>query len=121
MTPQATILADLVHCTGLTKIITRASVSRVPTDPPLPEWVPPRRRALGRHIARQRHAAGLTVDAVAEASGLNRKTVMAAENAQDVPSLTTLLLIADALGLTVAELLDDSPAAATGDAGGGAV
>jgi hypothetical protein len=34
---------------------------RVPTDPPLPEWVLPRRQQLGRHIARQRHAAGLTV------------------------------------------------------------
>ncbi|MFI0897768.1 helix-turn-helix domain-containing protein [Streptomyces sp. NPDC020983] len=90
----------------------------MPTDPPLPDWVVPRRQALGRHIARQRHARGRTVDDVAEASGLNRKTVMAAENAQDVPSLVTLLLIADALGISVSELLDDGPAAATGEADG---
>lgn len=87
----------------------------------MPDWVLPRRQALGRHIARQRHAAGLVVDDIAERTGLNRKTVIHTENATVVPSLATLLLIADALGVTVAELLDDSPAAATGDADGGAV
>src|SRR5258707_3036428 len=83
----------------------------VPTDPPLPDWVGPRRRDLGRHIARQRYARHLTVDDVAESTGLNRKTVIHAENATAVPSLVTLLLIADALGVTVGELLtDDGPA-----------
>jgi DNA-binding XRE family transcriptional regulator len=94
---------------------------RVPTDPPLPEWVLPRRQQLGRHIARQRHAAGLTVDAVAERTGLNRKTVMHIESARRNPTLATLLLIADALGTSVGRmlLLDDGPAADTGAAGGG--
>lgn len=91
----------------------------MPTDPPLPDWVDPRRQALGRHIARQRYAAGLTVDDVAEATGLNRKTVMHLEHATTVPSLVTLLLVADALGVTVAALLDDGPAAGTGASGGG--
>jgi DNA-binding XRE family transcriptional regulator len=93
---------------------------RVPTDPPLPEWVLPRRQQLGRHIARQRHAAGLTVDVVAERTGLNRKTVMHIESARRNPTLTTLLLVADALGITVAHLLDDGPAAGAGEPGGGA-
>lgn len=92
----------------------------VPTDPPLPEWVLPRRQALGRHIARQRHARGLVVDDVAERTGLNRKTVMHIESARRNPTLATLLLIADALGVTVSELLDDGPAAATGGVGDGA-
>lgn len=92
----------------------------MPTDPPLPEWVGPRRQALGRHIARQRYARGLTVDAVAEASGLNRKTVMHVESATVVPSVVTLMLIADALGVSLSELTDYSPAAATGGADGGA-
>lgn len=92
----------------------------VPTDPPTPEWVLPRRQALGRHIARQRHAAGLTVDTVAERTGLNRKTVMHIESAYRNPTLATLLLIADALGTSVGRLLDDGPAAATGDTDGGA-
>lgn len=118
--PGATDSADLVRQSGLTKIIAYVSVLRVPTDPPLPDWVVPRRQALGRHIARQRRARGLVIDDVAEASGLNRKTVMAVEHAQGAPSLTTLLLIADALGVTVSELLDDGPAAATGTAGDGA-
>jgi transcriptional regulator with XRE-family HTH domain len=91
----------------------------VPTDPPLPDWVLPRRQALGRHIARQRHARRMTVDDVAEATGLNRKTVIHTENAIVVPSLVTLLLIADALGVSVSELLDYGPAAATGGADGG--
>lgn len=80
---------------------------RVPTDPPLPDWVLPRRQQLGRHIARQRHA-----------RGLNRKTVMHIESARRNPTLATLLLIADALGVTVSQLLDDGPAAAAGDGGG---
>lgn len=94
----------------------------MPTDPPLPDWVAPRRRALGRHIARQRYAAGLTVDDVAGRTGLNRKTVMNVEGARVVPSLVTLLLIADALGVSVGRLLldDAGPAAATGDANDGA-
>lgn len=92
----------------------------MPTDPPLPDWVLPRRQALGRHIARQRHARRMTVDDVAEATGLNRKSVIHAENATVVPSLVTLLLIADALGVSVAELLDDGPAAATGACDDGA-
>jgi transcriptional regulator with XRE-family HTH domain len=93
----------------------------VPTDPPTPDWVGPRRQALGRHIARQRYARHLTVDDVAERTGLNRKTVMHVEHATVVPSLVTLLLIADALGVTVGELLtDDGPAAATGIADDGA-
>lgn len=63
----------------------------------------------------------MTVDDVAEATGLNRKSVIHAENATVVPSLVTLLLIAHALGVSVAELLDDDgPAAATGGADGGA-
>jgi len=82
--------------------------------------VDPRRQALGRHIARQRYAAGLTVDNVAEATGLNRKTVMHVESAYAVPSLTTLLLVADALGVTVAHLLDDGPATGSGEPGDGA-
>lgn len=91
---------------------------RVPTDPPLPDWVLPRRQQLGRHIARQRHARGLVVDDVAERTGLNRKTVMHIESARRNPTLATLLLIADALGVTVSQLLDDGPAAAAGDGGG---
>lgn len=93
----------------------------MPIDPPTPEWVLPRRQALGRHIARLRAARGLVVDDIASATGLDRKTVMATEGGRHAPTLDTLLLIAHALGVSVAELLDDDgPAAATGGADGGA-
>lgn len=92
----------------------------MPIDPPTPEWVLPRRQALGRHIARLRAERGLVVDDIAEATGLDRKTVMATEGGRNAPTLDTLLLIAHALGVSVAELLDDGPAAATGGANGGA-
>jgi transcriptional regulator with XRE-family HTH domain len=80
----------------------------VPKDPPQPDWVLPRRQQLGRHITRLRQARGLVVDDIAEATGLNRKTVMAAENAHNAPTLDTLLVIASALGMTISTLLDDS-------------
>lgn len=93
----------------------------MPIDPPTPDWVLPRRQQLGRHIARTRQARGLVVDDVAEATGLDRKTVMATEGGRNAPTLDTLLLIAHALGLSVSALLDDDgPAAATGIADGGA-
>lgn len=91
----------------------------MPTDPPAPEWVLPRRQQLGRHVARLRADRGLVVDDVASVTGLDRKTVMATEGGRNVPTLDTLLLIADALGVSVSELLDDGPAAATGAADGG--
>jgi transcriptional regulator with XRE-family HTH domain len=62
----------------------------------------------------------MTVDDVAEATGLNRKSIIHAENAAVVPSVVTLMLIADALGVTLSELTDYGPAAATGGADGGA-
>jgi transcriptional regulator with XRE-family HTH domain len=83
----------------------------VPSDP-LPEWVPTRRRAIGLHIARLRAARGLTIDDVAEASGLNRKTVMAIERAINAPTLDTLLLVAAGIGVRLADLVDDAPARA---------
>lgn len=91
----------------------------MPIDPPTPEWVLPRRQALGRHIARLRAAQGLVVDDIAGATGLDRKTVMATEGARNAPTLDTLLLIAHALGVSVSTLLDDDPAAGTGAPGGG--
>lgn len=77
----------------------------MPTDP-LPDWVLTRRRQVGIRIAVRRRALGLSIDDVAEATGLNRKTIMSAEQATHSPTLDTLLLIAAALRVPLAELVD---------------
>lgn len=90
----------------------------MPTDP-LPDWVPSRRREIGLRIAALRRDRGLAVDDVAETTGLDRKTVMTAEAGRHAPTLDTLLLIANALTVPLAELVTDGPAAAdTGTASG---
>lgn len=89
----------------------------MPTDP-LPDWVPARRREIGLRIAAVRRDRGLAIDDIAEATGLDRKTVMTVEAGRHAPTLDTLLLVAQALAVPLAELVADGPAAAdTGAAG----
>jgi transcriptional regulator with XRE-family HTH domain len=75
------------------------------TDP-RPDWVLDRRRAIGHHIASLRAARRLTVDQLAEAAGLDRKTVMRAEGATTNTGLDVLLMLARGLDLPVAQLID---------------
>lgn len=77
----------------------------MPTDP-LPDWVLVRRRAIGHRIAQERQARRLAIDDVAEATGLDRKTVMTAEAGRHAPTLDTLLLVAAALGVPLSELVE---------------
>jgi transcriptional regulator with XRE-family HTH domain len=91
----------------------------VPTD--RPEWVLARRRQIGHHIAALRAARGMSVDALAAASGIDRKTIMHAEHSARSVGLDVLLLLAHGLGVPAASLLHtDDPAAGTGAADGGA-
>jgi transcriptional regulator with XRE-family HTH domain len=76
----------------------------VPLDP-LPDWVLTRRRAIGGRIRDARERANLTQWTLGEAIGRDNKTVLRFEYALSVPTLTDLLLIADACGTTVADLL----------------
>ncbi|MFE6931731.1 helix-turn-helix transcriptional regulator [Streptomyces sp. NPDC057699] len=76
----------------------------MPTDP-LPDWVPLRRRAIGDRIRAARQAAGLTQEGLAHAAGLDRKTINRAEQATHSPRLDHLLLIADALQVPLADLV----------------
>jgi transcriptional regulator with XRE-family HTH domain len=92
----------------------------VPTDP-RPEWVLARRQQIGHHIARLRAGRGLTVDALAEASRLDRKTVMRAEHGTRSVGVDVLLLLAHGLGVPPGALLDmTDPAADPGEGDGGA-
>ncbi|MFD7861890.1 helix-turn-helix domain-containing protein [Streptomyces sp. NPDC059783] len=76
----------------------------MPTDP-LPDWVPARRRIIGDHIRAARVAAHLTQEEVAGRCGLDRKTVNRIEQAAHSPLLDHLLLIADAIGVPLADLV----------------
>lgn len=91
----------------------------MPADP-RPDWVLAQRAEIGLRIARLRAARGLTVDGLASASGLDRKTVLRAEAGSRWVRLDVVLLLAAGLGVRPGTLLDmDEPAAGTGAADGG--
>ena len=77
---------------------------RVPADP-LPEWVPPARRAIGDRIRAARTACKLTQETLAELTGLDRKTINRIEQGAYATSVDHLLLIAHALDTPLADLV----------------
>lgn len=80
----------------------------MPSDP-LPDWVPTRRRAIGEAIRSARLRRNLTQEQLAErAGGLDRKTISRIENGVMSPILDHLLLIADALDVSLSVLVRDS-------------
>ncbi|WP_328721715.1 helix-turn-helix domain-containing protein [Streptomyces sp. NBC_00247] len=78
----------------------------MPTDPP-PDWVPARRRVIGDRIRAARTSRGLTQEALAEAAGVDRKTISRIEQAVHSPLLDHLLVIAHALDAPLATLVRD--------------
>ncbi|MCX4994244.1 helix-turn-helix domain-containing protein [Streptomyces longwoodensis] len=76
----------------------------MPLDP-LPDWVLTRRRQIGERIRTARRAAGLSQLALAERIGRDHRTVHRWEYATADPSTTDLLLLADALGVPLSELV----------------
>lgn len=71
---------------------------------PKPAWVLDRRHAVGTRIVQLRADANLTQRAVIEATGLQRSTVQEIEAGKVDPRLSSLLLIADAIGVPVTAL-----------------
>jgi transcriptional regulator with XRE-family HTH domain len=68
----------------------------------------PRRRPLvGRHVRNRRRERGLTLAAVADATGLNVGYLSQVENDKASPSLETLAALADALDVPIAWFLLD--------------
>lgn len=76
----------------------------MPTDP-LPDWVPVRRRTIGDNVRAARTAAGLTQEGLAGRAGIDRKTVNRLEQGTHSPLLDHLLVIADAVGVPLADLV----------------
>ncbi|MBL6458160.1 helix-turn-helix transcriptional regulator [Belnapia sp. T6] len=63
---------------------------------------------LGPQLRRLRQARGLTLDALAEAVGLDKGYLSRLERGQKAPSIATLLRLAGSLGVSVAELLGET-------------
>lgn len=63
------------------------------------------RLAFGRDVRRRRAALGLTLEQLAERSGLTPNYVGTVENGQRDPSLSTVLALAKGLGIPPGELL----------------
>lgn len=72
---------------------------------PIPDWVPRRRQQIGAQIRAARHAAGLSQMALGERIGRDHKTIHRWETGATNMTLNDLLLVADALGVPLADLV----------------
>ncbi|MFI8865359.1 helix-turn-helix domain-containing protein [Streptomyces sp. NPDC053707] len=77
----------------------------MPRSVPPPDWVIARRRAIGDHIRAARLAAGLTQEQLALRIGMDRATYNRIEQGHSAALLDSLLLIADALSVPLADLV----------------
>ncbi|NEC76501.1 helix-turn-helix domain-containing protein [Streptomyces rochei] len=76
----------------------------MPLDP-MPDWVPARRRQIGERIRAARLHANLTQEQLGERIGRDRRTIHRWEYATRVPDLEDLLLLADAIGVPLRDLV----------------
>jgi transcriptional regulator with XRE-family HTH domain len=63
-------------------------------------------RAIGGRIKQGRNSRGWTLDQLAERSGVSRRMLVSIEHGLANPSIATLLLISDALGIGLPALVD---------------
>lgn len=73
----------------------------------MPDWVLPRRQQIGKRLRDAREEAGLTQLQLGHLVGRDHRTIHRWEYAYRVPSLEDLLLLAHALGITLAELVGE--------------
>lgn len=66
-------------------------------------------RALARSVRQRRTGRDWTIDQLVARSGVSKGAVVAVENGSTNPSLSTLVRLADALGISVTELLGEQP------------
>lgn len=72
---------------------------------PPPDWVLARRRRIGERIREERRCARLTQEAVANLIGIDRPSIVLIEQGERNATIDTLLLIADALNVPLADLV----------------
>ncbi|GGU13454.1 helix-turn-helix domain-containing protein [Streptomyces violascens] len=77
----------------------------MPRSTPPPDWVLTRRRVVGERIRAARLHASLTQQGVCERTGIDRATYNRIEQGHASPLLDTLFLIADAIGVPLADLV----------------
>ncbi|MFI1021247.1 helix-turn-helix transcriptional regulator [Streptomyces olivaceus] len=77
----------------------------MPLDP-MPDWVPARRRQFGERLRAARLHANLTQLELGERIGRDHRTIHRWEYAQRIPDLEDLLLLADAVGVPLRDLVD---------------
>ena len=63
-------------------------------------------RAIGGRVRQGRSSRGWTLDQLAERSGVSRRMLVSIEQGSANPSIATLLLISDALGIGLPALVD---------------
>lgn len=71
----------------------------------MPDWVPARRQEIGARLRAARLAANLTQMELGARIGRDHRTIHRWEYAQRVPNLNDLLLLADAVGMPLADLV----------------
>jgi transcriptional regulator with XRE-family HTH domain len=71
----------------------------------MPDWVPTRRRQIGDRIRLRRHELRLSQVGLAERVGRDHKTIHRWESAATAPDLNDLLLLAYALDIPLADLV----------------
>ena len=77
----------------------------MPRSTESPDWVVHRRRALGANLRAARLAANLTQEQVALMTGIDRATYNRIEQGHSSPLVDTLFLVADAIGVPLADLV----------------
>ncbi|MFB7867009.1 helix-turn-helix domain-containing protein [Streptomyces sp. NPDC056069] len=77
----------------------------MPRSTPPPEWVLARRRQIGDQIRAARLYANLTQEAVANRIPMDRAGYNRIEQGHASATLDTLILIADTIGVPLAELV----------------
>jgi transcriptional regulator with XRE-family HTH domain len=71
----------------------------------MPDWVPARRREIGARIRAVRRNANLTQVQLGDRVGRDHRTIHRWEYGERKPDLDDLLLLADALGVPLSELV----------------
>ncbi|MEE4489902.1 helix-turn-helix domain-containing protein [Streptomyces sp. BE230] len=75
-----------------------------PIEPP-PEWVLTHRRAIGDRIRAERTARRISQERLGELCGADRQTINRIEQGHHAARIDTLIRIADAIGVPLADLV----------------